>query len=302
MSSLLTGLIMLSGFSFDRVVIVQSLEPHEVQTGVALSEYVIGLLQEYGYDIRVDLVRCSCALEFKEILQCLVEEATRSGAVPLLDVECHGDPKEGLIFENGSSMSWADVAAALLPLNRATRFNLLAIFSACFGAYFLQQMGVVKPAPCWCMVAPTESVDPGEVMRGIRAFYRPLIEAQNMDAAIFAVATSPLENGGWFCELAERWYETLIVSYIKNHCTEDVVRQRAKILFRKLKKSGVTSFGVGSIIRTLKAHNRGLLVRSYFESYFMLNSIPENRERFKGALLRTEKSVAKLRNSRLYVI
>ena len=293
---------MLSGFSFSKIVIVQSLELHEVQTGVALSEYVVGLLQEHGYSIEVGLVRCSCALEFKATIQGLVEEAIRTGAVPLLDVECHGDPREGLIFENGSSMAWVEVAAALLPLNRATRFNLLAIFSACFGAHFLQQMGVINPAPCWCMVAPTEIVDPGEVMSGIRAFYRHLIEDQDMNAAIFAVAKSPLENGGWFCELAERWYEILIVSYIKNHCTKDAIRERAKKVYRQLKENGVTNCGVGRVIRTLKAHNRELLVRSYFESYFMLDSIPENRVRFKGALLRTEKAVAKFRGSPLYVV
>ena len=121
---------MVAGFTLTKVVIVQSLELHEIETGRILSEYVAAQMHEHNVSVPLELLNCSNAEEFLGILRRLTADAVSHNEIPLVHVECHGSPTEGLEFENGSTLAWPDVAAALLPLNLSTGFNLLTVFSA----------------------------------------------------------------------------------------------------------------------------------------------------------------------------
>ena len=111
-----------SGFTFSRIVIIQSLEPDEDETGTILSEFLaaLGTATEFS-NVPIEVINCGNARQFLEILNQLTQDAA-SGDIPLLHVECHGDALDGLEFENSSTLSWERVSAALLPLNIATQF------------------------------------------------------------------------------------------------------------------------------------------------------------------------------------
>lgn len=287
---------MFSGFYFNRIVIIQSLESHEVETGALLSEYIIGLDNTQS----VEVINCSSANDFLEVIKKLVTCAY-SGSIALLHVECHGDIENGLEFQNSSVLGWEQVASSLRALNIASKFNLLAVFSACFGAYFLGQMGSIKPAPCWCLLAPTKQINPAEVLRGFRVFYRALYNDSDLATAMNAIHACDLDEGEWFCQSAETWYEMVTSDYVKNHCEKAVARERAKILHRRLKLAGIHK-GVGSILREIQKSNRKNFLSKHFEIYFMTSEIPENIQRFKNTRQRINKEIEELRNTGRYVI
>lgn len=291
---------MLSGFTFNRIVIVQSLEPREVSTGVLLSDFISRHSEIVNANLPIEVINCGYAGEFLQIVNRLQAEAA-SGNIPLLHVECHGDSHAGLEFENGSTLAWERVSEALRPLNIASRFNLLAVFSACFGAHFLGQMGVIEPAPCWCIVAPTEEVDPGEILAGFREFYTALLNDGDMGSAIKAIARCPLSKGVWLCQLAETWFEELVTGYVKVHCTEAAARARARVLHRKLKSEGQNK-SVGSLLRILRVRNRESLLGEYFDKYFTTREVPENIQRFDNVKQRVKAELAALRSTGRYVI
>lgn len=187
----------LVGFTYTKIVIIQSLEREEVETGKILFEFLASLgTDNESYDVPIEIISCGHAGQFLEILHQLTQDAT-AGTIPLLHVECHGDPLDGLEFENSSTLSWESVSEALRPLNIASKFNLLAVFSACFGAHFLGQMEAIQPSPCWCLVAPTERVDVAEVMGGFRAFYSALFNDNDMGSAVRAISQCRLSHGRW---------------------------------------------------------------------------------------------------------
>lgn len=291
---------MLSGFTFNRIVIVQSLEPSEPQTGQLLYEIISGHQEMAGYNLPIQFIKCGYADEFLNIVQQLTTEAA-SGDVPLLHVECHGDSEAGLEFENGSTLSWQRVAGALLPLNIASKFNLLSVFSACFGAYFLGQMGAIAASPCWCMVAPTETVDPGEILAGFGAFYSALFRDGDMGSAVRAIGKCKLSQGRWLWEPAEVWFEKLISGYVEEHCNEAAARKRAKLLYRELKSQGKHK-SIGALLRILRAINRDSLLGKYFDIYFITDQVPGNTQRFENARQRVGAELTRLRNTGRYLI
>ena len=292
---------MVTGFTFTKVVIVQSLESHEIETGRIHSDYIDAQMREHNSIVPVELIICSSSIEFLQILERLIKDARLHDEIPLLHVECHGSPTEGLEFENGSTLTWPEVAAVLLRLNIVTGFNLLTVFSACFGAYFLGQMGAINPAPCWCVVAPTESVDPGEILQGFRVFYSTFFHHADAGEAVSALARIHLSNGRWFGQFAELWFEKLVISYIEVHCTKDAVRKRATQLYRQLLQEGHRK-SIGHLTRVLRQRNRSSLLQDYFDRYFITDQLPGNCQRFAGARTRLHAKISELRSSGKFVL
>lgn len=294
--------MIISGFTFSKIVLVQSLEPHEAKTGLHLSEYINAKISESSHKIQLEYTTCSSCVEFTEILRRLTIDAKLKGEFPIVHVECHGSSTEGLEFENGSTLPWGELASELLNLNVACKFNLLAVFSACFGGHFLSQMDVLSPAPCWCMVAPSETVDPGEIMDGFRIFYSTLLQSADAGIAAAKISRAPLSHGRWFGQPAEMWFETVVTNYITKHCTKEATRDRAKKLRRKLIEEGRPPKSIGGITRELCKLNRANLLGKYFDSYFQTTAIPENIQRYQHARIRLDLKLRDFRSSKKYCI
>src|SRR5262245_11413362 len=73
--------------------------------------------------------------------------------------------------------------AALTPLNLATGCWLPVFLAACEGAKGTGMAQVMRRAPFYAIVGPKREVTPGEVFRGLRAFYRKVVvEADGLKA------------------------------------------------------------------------------------------------------------------------
>ncbi|MBX3628007.1 MAG: hypothetical protein KF892_23565 [Rhizobacter sp.] len=290
-----------ANFGFTRIVIVESLESHEVKTGTEIANYIRGLEGAQRLNIPIEVQSCESAYQFKGLVASLAEEARSKGNYPLLHVECHGDDKAGLEFENGSLLSWEDLSTSLVELNKATRFNLMAIFSACYGAYFLSKLSSVEPAPCYAMLAPTEEIFPFEILDTLREFYRVLFLRSDAGVAVDVAMRKELESGRWLAQQSELWYERVSIGYIETHCTRAEMKARARRMYERLPGNGPRP-PLSDLKRELQRLNRESLLGKFFERYFMTQDIPENIQRFRAAKLRMEQRIVQLRSTGRYGI
>jgi hypothetical protein len=286
----------IAGFRLTKFVVVESLEPHEVKTGAILTALLQSLVEEHASGLIVEYRTCESAIEFQGILKALTREAQHTGHAPVLHVECHGSKSHGLELSNGSLLSWEDLAAELTELNVASQFNLLAAVSACFGGYLLGEISALKPAACWCVIAPTETIDPAEAMQGFRVFYTQLLQLQDAGKAAAALRATKLSQGEWFSQLAQLWFERLIVDYVKTHCTIEAIRERARRMYRRAREEGLPG-GVGSFARRLRSQHREVLTGRYFDVFFCTERVPSSRNRFDHVRKRVEMRLNEMRNS-----
>jgi hypothetical protein len=290
-----------SGFHLSRIVVVESLEPHERRTGEELTDFINQLVDAAAAGVRAEYRVCDNALEFKALVSSLAAEARQTGSVPILHVECHGGKNIGLEFRNSSVLSWDELSLTLLELNVATRFNLVAAFSACYGAHFLSQLDSVNPSPCYAMIAPTDSVFVYELLAGFKVFYSTFFSNRDAGTAVDALTQVDLSEGSWYSTLSEFWFERVIVGYIETHCTTQEMKQRALRMRRELQSRGVT-MDLGKLKRNLALLNREQLTGKFFDKFFMTDSIPENRIRFLPVRDRVTLKIAELRKSGRYGI
>lgn len=289
----------LSGFSFTRLVIIQSLDEIELKTGSSLHQFTSGLIASSGLNLPIDLVNVNNADQFLAFLSELETTAKSRSDIPIVHVECHGSKHGGLEFSDESSLDWKAVSNALLKINLATKFNLLAIFSACFGAYFISQMGATKHCPCWCIVAPTEEIRDYEILQALMLFYRVFFDTNDLGLAVSKISNIPTDHGQWFGKTAELWFEEQVEAYIRNHCTNEAALTRRQLIYKALKNDGQRR-SKGRIARDFKAMHKQSFTGEYFDTFFMTKLIPDNKARFGAAKKRLEDKIGQYKRNKGY--
>jgi hypothetical protein len=284
---------------FSKIVVVQSLEPDEVQTGQDLAIFMNEESHLLELGLKVEFIDCSCANEFQEIVSGLAADADASGEIPVLHVECHGDREHGLVFSNGSELGWNSIAGILRPLNRSTGLNLLVIFSACFGGHYIREEAAHEAATFFALLAPEYAIDPAEIIRTFRSFYRTLFATRDAVAAVNSIQR-PQSEGHWFMTLAETRYEKVVRGYVDSLCRRADFPERAEFLRRSLLAQGVDADTKEIEYHLTQCHREDILGKN-FENYFM-TEIPGNRERFSSAKQRLSKKLADLRSTGLYLL
>lgn len=288
-----------TGLRISRILIIESLEPHERRTGEEIADFINAFDGAAKTRLAAEYLACDNAPEFSRLIRTLASEAKRTGQIPLLHVECHGGQHVGLEFRNGSLLSWPDLSDLLLELNVATRFNLVAVFSACYGVHFLSQVDSISPAPCFAMIAPTDSALDYELVSGFQTFYSALLSSNDAGVAADAMSRLSLKEGEWFSHLAEFWYERVTIGYVETHCNTSEMKQRALRMLQKLKSAG-SNAELGKLKRELVQLNRRELTGKFFDTYFMTEAIPENSLRFSPVRERIEREIESLRKTGRY--
>lgn len=290
---------MSSSFDFNKIIIIQSLEAHELQTGELLYQFIKKEIADLGHEIHVDFVNCTHANEFKAIIKELIKEVEK-GYLPLLHIECHGDTLDGLIFQNGSELNWQEVSELFLDLNIATKFNLFVSISACYGLHFISEMTAIKPAPAWGIVAPSALVYSDELFKGFKDFYKHFLRFE-MEKAILSFSNNNLSVGDWYCQTAESWFSRVVKNYITRYCSKKECRKRVESMHLEIKNKGET-ISMSELKKNLHDANRIYLTNKYFEIYFSTAKIPENKNRFIEVKHNLEKEMSEMRKTGLYLI
>lgn len=268
------------GLKFSKIFIIQSLKSYETDTGRQLSEYVLPLAIEGGLDFEFKV--CESSSNFLEVLKGL-EIFAESGGIPLLHIECHGDDIGGIEFSDKSSMSWAELSLALYSINVKTGFNLLAVISACFGSYLLSEEFTVNDevrSPVSAFIGPSSVISPDESLRGFMSFYNVLLTYDRFSDAWNVLRKQKLKHGRWSLCFAEKVFESCVSKLIKNQWDLKSISAMARNKVRHEKTSG-KRLSLGSARRMIRAHLKDSIPGSLFDTYFSIDLIPANRERFK---------------------
>lgn len=282
------------GFPFTRVVVIESLEPDEHRTGTQLAEYLRPLCADTRSNVSVDYMACESALEFLALIKSMVTQAIENNEIPLLHVETHGDPVTGLEFANGSELPWSSLAEALAELNIACSFNLIAVVAACFGAYFLSQMNIIRPAPCYAFIAPSHEIDTGELSGGFFRFYYNLFTYRDVAFANVQLSKEHLSNGYWFNKTAEDWYEYILINFAQKFTTRQALDKWAKELQANLLELGFP-YHISDIELKIRESCDAFLDERGFATYFSIDKWPEGRIRFSAVRRRAASKLNALR-------
>lgn len=278
-------------YTFNRVLVIESLDPEvDYLSGTDLANFIRGLQEDAGNVCQVEHISVKGRADLLAALSAEVVKA-KAGDYPILHIETHGlKNHSGLALADGSTISWLDLTEALAPLNQATYFNLLVCVAACFGGLGARMIQANNPSPCYALIGPDEGVKWAELFSRFSIFYSVLFETLQTRLAFSALTKERLEEGRFVAVSAHDWFLSQVRDYLSSYCTNEIMDLRIKHIVQESQHEAQKNT-YDEITASAKQRNL-VFVDSVFSTFFMIDAIPSNRERF-GHLLDEAQAFAK---------
>ncbi len=267
---------------FSKIIIIQSLSVDNEFTGTKLRDDIepLNIYHDLGLDI--DLKNIDTKSELTDVFKSVEYETENDGLYPLLHFEIHGsDDTTGLILSSGDYVSWEELIEPLTKINIACRLNLLVILAVCYGANLTRIIKPTDRAPFWGLVGPTHKIKTGFILKAFYQFYKTLLKSENGASAVSALNNEKEIGKGYYrFSNAESFFKKVYIMYVQEECTPEKLEERARKMFRILKKEqGNSARSVGQLKRHLKKTQEESFYK-YCNKFFMFGMYPENKERF----------------------
>lgn len=269
-------------FRFNAVVVVESLRSGEYHTGTELYEQV--LVPAATESLSVELKSTPNAVSFRTALAQIAEDANVLGRWPILQIEAHGRQGVGLVLADDSVVTWEDLFDSLAAINRATRFNLLVVVSACWGGDLVTILRPARPAPVWALVGPSIDLSGLHLLISFKTLYAELLRGSDGVAAVKAMRAATDVGKHFTFVPAEIIFRAVFYRYIVEHCEGVPLQQRIDGHFAAIlevdPKAKAREAEVKEWLRARIDDHESHFDRLKAE-HFMFEAIPENRHRIK---------------------
>jgi hypothetical protein len=179
-----------------------------------------------------------------------IEEAARRGLKPLIYLDMHGSPTEGIeIAASREMVPWDDVVDALRKINQQTGNNLLVVAAVCYGFHAIKETVITELTPFFVLIAPEKKILFGDLMDRIFPFFQNL--ATNLDVMkAFEEELSP-KMKMFHCG---RVFTIAMAKYIVRSCKGKGSLERREQLLTEVMKSGYpdTPDGLRTVRKAIK--------------------------------------------------
>jgi hypothetical protein len=266
---------------FNAVVILDAIPDGEMNTARRLKEDLEDIASYVSDGPKVLYARIETTNSLEDSISDLLHKVRDTGLQPWLHLEGHGlNDESGFVLADGTPCSWTKLKEVITPLNVATGLNLMIVLATCFGGSFTRAIRTTDRAPVWCLIGPTSTVEAGQVQDGFRTFYRTFFGSLSAVKAMQALNASAPEIV-YFITTVEVFFYDAWKNYKKNHCSKEMIKKRAMVMYREAKSKNLFSISIGQCKRLLCSKDREKdLFEKCRDTYFMYDLYPLNRTRF----------------------
>jgi len=223
------------------IIIIQSLEAHEPQTGSELyNDIVRRKIEQLGEQSFVKSHAYFESRTKEEILHILDDilndvNALQNGLI--IHFEMHGSSHlDGLITAENELITWLELVTKFRPINTATQNELYITMATCYGRYLYQAVDPELKSPYSGYISSSQSVTVQEVMDSFSDVFERLAEDGNL---IRSYVASDAEGARFFYKDSKTTFEQLmehVIDRMRNDPTfrEEVLDHPALIMAKKM--------------------------------------------------------------------
>ena len=160
---------------FGKIHVIEWLREEDRRSGREAYEDIRTMLATVpNSPVRAIFHRVSSKAAFLARLERIERDYRLGRLIPLLHIDSHGDA-DAIGLSEYDSILWPDLMKALTPLNQATGVRLPVFLATCEGMWGIRMAQAMDRAPFFALLGPSRKVYPGEVVRGMRAFYKKIL-------------------------------------------------------------------------------------------------------------------------------
>jgi len=167
------------------IIVIQSLKPDELQSGRELyDDVVVRQTERNGGHISHEYFSVEGKDGFINIMDNTIGQIADLQGGLLIHLEMHGNNDlQGLVFADGSHISWGEIVEKLRPLNVGTCNRLYITMATCFGRYLYKGVDPYKKSPYSGYISASKAVRAQEIIEDFSNIFELLIEKGNLISA-----------------------------------------------------------------------------------------------------------------------
>ena len=220
-----------SGLVFNSIFWLTSPRPDEVHMVETMMDDVSVICKTKGIPFQSYVVPTGDQL-IRSLAE--IENAARDGCRPLIYLDMHGSPTDGVEIAAANEMvPWDQVVDALRAINRQTGNNLLVMAAVCFGLYAIKETIITDHTPFYMLIAPEERVTFGDLMDQTFPFFQNLTTHWDVVKAAKEELSPKMKT--FHCM---RVFTVAMAKYILRSCKGKGVQERRENLLTEVLKSG----------------------------------------------------------------
>lgn len=278
------------GFHAHGFAIIDLVPENELQTARQMEENLKDYIAAAGSGLFCKRYCCCTESELFEALNEIECRLREQGEISYVHIEGHAS-KDLLQLPDGSTVDWSRVFERFRTINVLSKNNLFFSSGACESAFALRAARITEPCPVFGLLAPEQEVTAGGVIAGFTAFYKSLIESENLNDAFaaFAEATNGKKYALIFSQLL---FEKAVYRYLVQNCMGKGRRDQLDGLLTEAVDTVDASVKVAR--KALKKELFGpqaLRLAQFHKRFMMIDRYPENAGRFQFDAVRFERAV-----------
>jgi hypothetical protein len=182
----MSGNTLRSAFRFNKIWVIESLPENEKQTGTILYNDLLSRKSFQFPQLHTEIVKIETLAELVALLQQIKDDVYGKAHLPFLHFEIHGS-KAGLVLTSLESITWAELAGLIRPINIDTRNNVMVTTAVCWGGVAFTEIDPTMPSPFAGIIGPFAKVYVPDIEAGFYEFFDVLLSAGGFDAAVEAL-------------------------------------------------------------------------------------------------------------------
>ena len=275
----------MSTFGFNKIFILESLLPNELQTGTELERRINAWAPLQGINCQVVTFPVHSMLEWEAAWNGIYTSITQMGNNPIIHLEMHGNKTHvGIDKGRNGTISLIDVFKKVQKANILSHNNTFLSLAVCEGLNVIRSLGVYEPMPFCGVMGSEETLGNQELLENYTIFYKAFLKTLNLDAADATMKAAGIDASKYKIVKPELVFMNAYLGYLESYNNDIKIVERAK----HLAELGGMNFSSKEVENRWIRDCRCSLLMTENEEYqkainqfFMFDKYPEIRERFQ---------------------
>ena len=218
----------MSNFLFNKIFILESLTPNELQTGTELEKRLNQWTQEQGIGCQVVTFQVHSMQDWDIAWNGIYTSIEKMDNVPIIHLEMHGN-QTAIGIDRGAKgiIPLPEVFSKVQHANVLSKNNIFLSLAVCMGLNVIRDLKIFEPMPFCGVLGSLETLQNDELLNNYTIFYKAFLSTLNLDKAKQIMEKSGINAEKYNLYKPEEIFLNAYLGYLETYKTDEQIESKA---------------------------------------------------------------------------
>lgn len=274
----------MSTFAFNKLFILESLLPTELQTGTELEKRINSWAPAKGVVCQAVTFQVHTIQDWEIAWNAIYTSIEKMGNIPIIHLEMHGN-KTAVGIDKGKNgvIPLMDVFEKVQRANILAQNNVFLSLAVCMGLNVIRSLKVYEPMPFCGVLGSLETLNNDELLENYTIFYKAFLATLNLDKAKQIMEGAGIDATKYELYKPEQIFMNAYLGYLEGYKTDEQILNKA---IDAAQGAGIAFDNDESQERFVRDYRVSLLLtegqeyKKAVDTFFMFDRYPTINSRF----------------------